>query len=380
MQNAQHWVQDFLRYALLERGLSDNTLLAYRTDLDQYTSYLHSRRKDIEDVTPADIADYAARLGGAQTQPKQQVDIDQPVPTTADDQTPLHIRDHDQLTGSAQPATTTSPSVDTLAHGAAQNDSQQETEDLQLTYQRASAARKLVVVRNLHAYIADTQGHGINPAATIKPVAPARRLPQVLTIDQAIQLVTPTPNPTALQARDDLLAELLYSTGARISEVLGLDVDDVTDLNQSRAIRLLGKGAKVRTVPVGQFAIEAVDRYLTQHRPALTQNTTKPSPGLLLTRTGKRMTRQNAGRVIRQRAHLRGITTDISPHTLRHSCATHLVESGADIRVVQELLGHSSISTTEVYTHVSATRLQEEYVTSHPRALATTPSPDRYKN
>lgn len=326
---SQGWVDSFVSYLVLERGLSENTVLAYRSDLSQYVDFLRARHCSVVDVTASEVADFAAFLAGGEC------------------------------------AAVAAPDNDQKDDSAGRN----ADDALSVVYQRASAARKLVVVRNFHRYVSDELGCESNPADQVSPVRPARKLPHFLTVEQALVMVASTPEATPLQIRDDLLAELLYSTGGRVSEILALDIDDVADIRSLRALRLVGKGTKVRTVPVGSYAVEAIERYLVRARPVLVDQTEAGSPALLVARNGRRMSRQNAGRVIRQRASRRGLGDAVSPHTLRHSCATHLVESGADIRVVQELLGHASITTTEVYTHVSTANLRETYVLAHPRAL-----------
>jgi integrase/recombinase XerD len=160
--------------------------------------------------------------------------------------------------------------------------------------------------------------------------------------------------------------ELLYSTGARISEAVGIDLDDL-DTDQ-RTVLLRGKGGKQRLVPVGRPALAAVDAYLVRARPALATRG-RGSPALLLNARGARLSRQSAWHVLRAAADAAGLTSEVSPHTLRHCFATHLLSGGADVRVVQELLGHASVSTTQIYTHVTVDTLREVYATSHPRAL-----------
>jgi integrase/recombinase XerD len=169
--------------------------------------------------------------------------------------------------------------------------------------------------------------------------------------------------------RDRALLELLYGTGARISEAVGLTVDDL-DRGQA-AVRLSGKGGKQRIVPVGSYALRAVEDYLVRGRPALAAaGTSRGRAGaLFLNARGGPLSRQSAWSILQDAAERAGLTVDVSPHTLRHSFATHLLDGGADVRVVQELLGHASVTTTQVYTLVTVDRLREVYATSHPRAL-----------
>ncbi len=289
----------------VERGASPNTLAGYRRDLNRYLEYL-SRRGITEpaQVTEPEITGFGAELGQGER--------------------PL------------------AP---------------------------ASVARALVAVRGLHRFGA-AEGLGENPAAAISPPKQAKRLPKAL--DQAtVQRLLDAPDtstPTGL--RDAALLELLYGTGARISEVLDLDVDDLTPAlaDPDLGLRLFGKGRKERLVPLGSFARKAVEAWLVRGRPSWAAKASRATPALLLNSLGRRLSRQSAWAVIRQHAEAAGITAEVSPHTLRHSYATHLLDGGADVRVVQELLGHASVTTTQLYTLVTVEHLREVYLSSHPRA------------
>jgi integrase/recombinase XerD len=214
------------------------------------------------------------------------------------------------------------------------------------------------------------------PAAEVAPPAPPRRLPKAITIDQVERLLDaagPVHDPDPRVLRDRALLEFLYSTGARISEATGLDVDDLDHLAAEPAVKLSGKGGRQRYVPVGSYAVRALDAYLVRGRPALARAAgataaKKASPAVFLNARGGRLTRQGAWGILREAAARSG-KSEISPHTLRHSFATHLLDGGADIRVVQELLGHASVTTTQVYTLVTVDKLREVYAASHPRAL-----------
>ena len=230
----------------------------------------------------------------------------------------------------------------------------------------SSAARALVAARGMHRF---AQAEGItqhDPARDIHPPTPARRLPKALPVDDVLRLLTMPGNEGERALRDSALLELLYSTGARISEVVGLDVDDISD--EERTVLLDGKGGKQRIVPVGRPAIEAVHAYTVRARPALAQRG-RGIPALFLNARGGRLSRQSAWQVLKTNAERAGLSSAVSPHTLRHSFATHLLEGGADVRVVQELLGHASVTTTQVYTLVTVNTLREVYATAHPRAL-----------
>jgi integrase/recombinase XerD len=195
---------------------------------------------------------------------------------------------------------------------------------------------------------------------------PARRLPKAISVEEVERLLTAAgAEQTPLALRDQALLELLYGTGARISEAVGLAVDDLD--RGSGLVRLDGKGGKQRLVPVGSYAQRAVEAYLVRGRPVLAA-AGAGTPALFLNARGGRLSRQSAWTALRSAAERAELTARVSPHTLRHSFATHLLDGGADVRVVQELLGHASVTTTQVYTLVTVDRLREVYATAHPRA------------
>ncbi len=312
-------VSGYLDHLLVERGLSGNTVAAYRRDLDRYLSELAATGvTELEAVTPAMISEYASGLAEG----------------VRDDEDPDRWR-HRPLS-------------------------------------RASVARAVVAVRNLHRFAVEERHTEQNPAAEVQPPAPARRLPKALPLDAVQRLLETPPIDTPLGLRDRALLELLYGTGTRISELVGLDVDDLRralDLpdEETPAIRVLGKGSKERFVPLGSYARAAVTAYLVRGRPELARRG-RGTPALLLNARGGRLSRQSAWTILRSTAELAGIAVEISPHTLRHSFATHLLDGGADVRVVQELLGHASVTTTQIYTLVTVDHLREVYLTAHPRA------------
>jgi integrase/recombinase XerD len=225
----------------------------------------------------------------------------------------------------------------------------------------SSAARALVAVRGLHRFAVRDGLVETDPAREVRPPAAPRRLPKALPVDDVLRLLEVT---TAL--RDRALLELLYSTGARISEAVGLDLDDVD--SGERTVLLDGKGGKQRLVPIGRPALAALDAYLVRTRPALATRG-RGTPAVFLNVRGGRLSRQSAWQILKTAAERAAITAAVSPHTLRHSFATHLLEGGADVRVVQELLGHASVTTTQIYTLVTVNTLREVYATAHPRAL-----------
>ena len=300
----------YLDHLAVERGLAANSLSSYRRDLERYAAFLAaSDRSRLSEVDEALVADFLASL------------------RTGDDQ-------HAPLAAS-------------------------------------SAGRAVVAVRGLHRFALREGWTSGDPAREVKPPVPARRLPKALPVDQVEALLRAPDEATPLGLRDRALLELLYGTGARISEAVGLDVDDLDTGpgtgSDTGLVRLDGKGGKQRIVPVGSYAVRAVQAYLVRARPALAARGTG-TPALLLNARGGRLSRQSAWTVLRSAALRAGLTAEVSPHTLRHCFATHLLDGGADVRVVQELLGHASVTTTQVYTLVTVDRLREVWAASHPRA------------
>ncbi|MBC2681496.1 site-specific tyrosine recombinase XerD [Corynebacterium anserum] len=228
----------------------------------------------------------------------------------------------------------------------------------------SSTARMLASIRGLHSFGVQERLLDADVAASVPVPAQGVSIPKALTVDEVVRLIEACPcddSATALQLRDRTLVETLYSTGARISELLELDVDDIDVKNQLIVVR--GKGGKERIVPLGLPAIDALQHYLVRGRPSLNK---KGSPALFLNRNGARMGRQSGFKVVSGAAERAGLG-HVSPHSLRHSFATHLLEGGADVRVVQELLGHASVATTQIYTKVTPEHLREMWQTSHPR-------------
>ncbi|MDQ6650436.1 MAG: site-specific tyrosine recombinase XerD [Actinomycetota bacterium] len=299
-------LRGYLDHLAIERGLATNTLLSYRRDLRRYLAFLATAgHSALAEVTEADVAGF---LTGLRTG-----DADHPP----------------------------------LAAG--------------------SAARAVIAVRGLHRFAVREGLAPTDPAQAVRPPIPARRLPKAITVEEVEMLLEAAGfDQTALALRDRALLELLYATGARISEAVGLAVDDL-DL-VAGSVRLLGKGGKERMVPVGGYARGAVDAYLVRGRPVLSA-AGRGSSALFLNARGGALSRQSAWTVLRAAAEKAGLRGALSPHTLRHSFATHLLDGGADVRVVQELLGHASVTTTQIYTLVTVDRLREVYAAAHPRAL-----------
>ncbi len=297
-------LRDYLAHLSVERGLSANTVAAYRRDLVRYAAFLDAAgRGGLAGITESDVTSFveAVREG-------------------SDGGRPL------------------SPS---------------------------STARALAAVRGWHRF-AQAEGLAVeDPSADVRAPTQLRRLPHALSVDDVAGLLDAAgAGDGPLPLRDRALLELLYATGARISEIVGLDVDGVGD---STAVRLLGKGSKERVVPVGSFARDALEAYLVRARPALAA-AGRGTPALFLNTRGARMSRQTAWAALQAAAGRAGLTEHVSPHTLRHSFATHLLSGGADVRVVQELLGHASVTTTQIYTMVTPDALREVYAAAHPRA------------
>ena len=230
----------------------------------------------------------------------------------------------------------------------------------------SSAGRAVVAVRGLHRFALREGMTLVDPAARVRPPTTTRRLPKALSVELVVQLLDAAGvEGTPLALRDRALLELLYGTGARISEAIGLAVDDLD--REVGVVRLAGKGGKDRVVPVGSYARDAVEAYLVRARPTLAA-AGKGTPRLFLNARGGPLSRQSAWAVLRAVALRAGVSVEVSPHTLRHSFATHLLEGGADVRVVQELLGHASVTTTQIYTLVTVDQLREVYAGAHPRA------------
>ncbi|WP_099298806.1 site-specific tyrosine recombinase XerD [Corynebacterium dentalis] len=228
----------------------------------------------------------------------------------------------------------------------------------------SSTARMLASVRGLHSFGFQERALPIDVAASVPAPARGTSIPKAMSVDDVVSLIDACPNGDGagpLQLRDRALVEMLYSTGARITELLDLDVDDWDAENQWVLVR--GKGGKERIVPLGTPALRALEQYQVRGREALNK---RGSPALFLNRSGARMGRQSGFKVVSEAAERAGVGP-VSPHTLRHSFATHLLEGGADVRVVQELLGHASVATTQIYTKVSPQHLREIWATSHPR-------------
>jgi len=292
-------LDSYLRHLTLERGLSKNTLSAYRNDLEKYFDFLAKRHKDPLVSSTRDIEDFVVEIA--------------------------------------------------------------------LSLSSASRARLLASLRGYHKFLVLEDKRNDDPTKPVRSPKLPMRLPKALTQAEVMQLIEasgPAPDDESadyLRLRNRAIVELMYSTGARVSEIVGLDLDEVDD---SGLMRVRGKGSKERLVPVGSYAKTALDAYLVRARPLLAARGS--ARALFLNQRGSRLSRQSVWEIIQKAAE--GMEKEVSPHSLRHSFATHLLEGGADVRVVQELLGHSSVTTTQIYTMVSVDTLREVYLASHPRA------------
>ncbi len=293
-------VDQYLRHLAIERGRSSNTLQAYARDLNAYGEFLAQRGTSEPDAITA--ADVAAFAAQLRTRE---------VPLAA-----------------------------------------------------TSVARMLSSVRGLHRFMLEEGIVQVDVSVDAKPPKAPMRLPKAISVEQMTAVLAAVEGDEPVALRDAALLELLYATGARVSEAVALNVDDVIE---GDVVRLFGKGGKQRIVPVGRFARDAIQAYLVRARPALSMRG-RATPALFLGVRGARVSRQNAWLIIRAAAERAKLGIEISPHTFRHSFATHLLAGGADVRVVQELLGHASVATTQIYTMVTADTLRDMYVSAHPRA------------
>lgn len=297
-------IVDYLSYAAIEKGLSKNTIEAYRRDLTKFRIFLNSNDLSILEVNTKVIDDFLGWLRGS---------------------------DGSNSRGS-----------------------------------ESSNSRTIVTVRNLYKFIA-TNNHTVNPLKDYSPPKIPKRLPKALKIAEIMALIEASKfGDDVISIRNGALIEVLYATGARVSEIVDLDISNVSEIANTTTLKLSGKGGKERVVPIGIYARNSLDQYLTLSRPVLVRK--KLSSSLFLNSRGDSLSRQSAWEIIATLAERAKIQTRVTPHAIRHSFATHLLDGGADIRVVQELLGHSSVTTTQIYTLVTIDKLRESYATAHPRA------------
>jgi integrase/recombinase XerD len=293
----EHLVLDFLAYLEFERGLSRNTLDAYRTDLLQYGRFLEERKQSALDATPGDVSDFLQKLALAGASP-------------------------------------------------------------------ATIHRKSACLRSFYRHLRRDGLLDTDPTASLSTPRRSRKLPQVLTRGEVEKLLAQPHGTEPAALRDRALLEVMYACGLRASEAIGLELMDV-DIEEG-VLRARGKGSKERVVPIGQAALKALRIYLERGRPKLVKGA--PEAHLFVNFRGGHLTRQGLYKIVRRHAQTAGLADRMSPHTLRHTFATHLLAGGCDLRSVQEMLGHADVATTQLYTHLSSERLKDVYFKAHPRA------------
>ena len=295
----------YLDQLRIERGLSGNSVSAYARDLGKFSDFLTSPKKNFEELTSQDLTDFEVWLKSKRLAP-------------------------------------------------------------------TSINRTLSAVKGFYKY-ANLEFGISNPTLEIVSGKIPRKLPKALSIDEITRLIDSAKREgDPISLRDFSMLELLYSSGARVSEIVGVNISDIsisqTNDGDVTVLKLLGKGSKERIVPLGKFAVAALEDYFTRTRPGLAAKNSKSEPALFLNSRGKRLSRQSAWQIVLDAAVATGLVGKVSPHVFRHSYATHLLDGGADIRVVQELLGHSSVTTTQIYTLITIDKVRESYSTAHPRA------------
>jgi integrase/recombinase XerD len=303
---ASDHLADFFNYLSIEKGLASNTISAYRLDIEKFFHYLSTNQLSLEQVTPEHLSSYVAWLRGM--------------------------------------------------------------ENTEFKIGESSIARNIISIRSYFTYLAKEHKFN-NPSSNFKPPKIGNRLPKALTIDQVMSMLN-IAGTDLISSRDKALVELLYATGARVSELINLNTFDIstsdTQAGTTTTVKLKGKGGKERVVPIGSFSVAAVNDYLVRSRPTLLKVSTQKA--LFLNQRGGRLSRQSAWNLVAKAAERAGLSVQVTPHSMRHSFATHLLDGGADIRVVQELLGHSSVTTTQIYTLITIDHLRESYANAHPRS------------
>jgi len=303
---ASDHLADFFNYLSIEKGLASNTISAYRLDIEKFFHYLSTNQLSLEQVTPEQLSSYVAWLRGM--------------------------------------------------------------ENTEFKIGESSIARNIISIRSYFTYLAKEHKFN-NPSSNFKPPKIGKRLPKALTIDQVMSMLN-IAGTDLISSRDKALVELLYATGARVSELINLNTLDIStfdsEAGSTTTVKLKGKGGKERVVPIGSYAVAAVNDYLVRSRPTLLKVSTQKA--LFLNQRGGRLSRQSAWNLVAKAAERAGLSDQVTPHSMRHSFATHLLDGGADIRVVQELLGHSSVTTTQIYTLITIDHLRESYANAHPRS------------
>lgn len=295
----------YLDQLRIERGLSSNSISSYSRDLQKFESFLQENKLVFERLSPQDLTDFEVSLKS-------------------------------------------------------------------LGLALSSINRTLSAVKGFYKY-SSLEFDIANPTLEIVSAKIARKLPKALSVDEVTKLIESAKREgDSISLRDFAILELLYSSGGRVSEIVGVNTSDIsitkTEDGDVTVLKLRGKGSKERLVPLGKFAVAAIEDYFTRTRPALAAKNSKSEPALFLNARGKRLSRQSAWQIVLDAAVATGLEGRVSPHVFRHSYATHLLDGGADIRVVQELLGHSSVTTTQIYTLITIDKVRETYSTAHPRA------------
>ena len=295
----------YLDQLRIERGLSSNSISSYGRDLQKFDFFLQANKRDFERLTPQDLTDFEVSLKS-------------------------------------------------------------------LGLALSSINRTLSAVKGFYKYTS-LEFDIANPTLEIVSAKVARKLPKALSVDEVTKLIESAKREgDPISLRDFAILELLYSSGGRVSEIVGVNTSDIsiskTADGDVTVLKLRGKGSKERLVPLGKFAIAAIEDYFTRTRPALAAKNSKSEPALFLNARGKRLSRQSAWQIVLDAAVATGLEGKVSPHVFRHSYATHLLDGGADIRVVQELLGHASVTTTQIYTLITIDKIRESYSSAHPRA------------
>lgn len=346
--SAEQGAARYLRHVAIERGLSQHTRDAYARDLAAYGRWLETQGiDDLAEVSPETLAAYVAELNGA-----------------------------GNAAGAAGEAGASGINA-TGEHASAEQTGAQS--HAPRSYAPETISRRLSTVRGMHRFLFE---EGLLPSyagSGLRTPKKAQRLPKALSIEQVEAILAAAGGDDPVALRDRALLELLYASGARVSEITALDVDDLLTegddawqqpermLENGGFLRVTGKGSKQRIVPYGSYAGRALAAYLVRARPAMVAKG-QGTPALFVGPRGARVSRQSVWLIIRGAAERAGITAEVSPHTMRHSFATHLLAGGADVRSVQELLGHASVETTQIYTQVTADTLREHYLSAHPRA------------
>lgn len=318
-------IQDFINYLKFEKHFSAHTAKCYEADLEQYCGFLGGSSSDAEGESGANP------WGG----------------------------------GGAAACTQTQAEIDTLLKTADVNTIRRFMAELNThAYSKSTTARKLATIRSFYKFLVKRGYAASNPAMTIKTPKQDKRLPKFLEYDQVQKLLNTPPANTWLGSRDRAMMEVLYSTGMRVSELVALNMDDVDFLGE--VIHVRGKGKKERICPIGSTALQNIQRYLEYRSRRMASDSAFDSKVLFANKHGKRMSARSVRRKMDKYLIEAGLDPAISPHTLRHSFATHMLNNGADLRSVQELLGHQSLSTTQIYTHITTSRMQEQYQHAHP--------------